>query len=286
MTDTPDRALRVLLADDQSLVLAGLRTILDAEPDIEVVGQARDGYEAVRLARELRPNVVLMDVRMPGMDVVSAAERILADPGNTARVVMLTTFDLDEHAYAALRAGASGFLVKDIPDDQLVTGVRAVCQGDTLLAPSVSRRLIDAYVRRPPAGAAVSGADTLTPREVEVWRLVTAGRSNAEIAAELFLGEATVKTHVSRLLAKLDARDRIQLVVLGFEGGRADRPTRVHADAVRGDRVPEQPTHNVARPRFRALERSSKITVRAFVSQLPSRQLVRDSEPSWWQPIG
>ncbi|MFG2039801.1 response regulator [Dactylosporangium sp. NPDC048998] len=219
MTGTADRPLRVLLADDQSLVLAGLRTILSAEPDIDVVGQARDGYEAVRQARELRPDIVLMDIRMPGMDGVAATEQILANPANEARVVMLTTFDLDEYVYAALRAGASGFLVKDIPDDELVAGVRAVCQGDTLLAPSVTSRLIEAYVRRPPAGTAVPGADTLTPREVEVWRLVTAGRSNAEIAADLFLGESTVKTHVSRLIAKLGARDRIQLVVFGFESG-------------------------------------------------------------------
>ncbi len=218
-------ALRVLLADDQSLVLAGLRTILDAEPDIEVVGQARDGYQAIRLVRELRPDVVLMDIRMPGLDGVAATRQILADPanstatGSTTRIVMLTTFDLDEYVYAALRAGASGFLVKDIPDDQLVAGVRLVHQGETLLAPTVSRRLIEAYVRRPPGGAPVPGAETLTARESQVWQLVTAGHSNAEIAGELFLGEATVKTHVSRLMAKLGARDRIQLVVLGYESG-------------------------------------------------------------------
>jgi len=215
VTDT----IRVLLADDQSLVLAGLRTILDAEPDICVVGQARDGQEAIRLCAQLRPDVVLMDIRMPGVDGVTATRHILAAGESPTRVVMLTTFDLDEYVYAALRSGASGFLVKDIPDDQLVAGVRAVHRGDTLLAPSVSRRLIEQYVRRPQGGAAVPGADTLTPREQEVWRLVTAGQSNAEIAAQLMLGEATVKTHVSRLLAKLNARDRIQLVVLGFESG-------------------------------------------------------------------
>ncbi|WP_244217512.1 response regulator [Streptomyces carpinensis] len=212
-------AIRVLLADDQPLVLAGLRTILAAEPDIEVVGQARDGHEAVRLARELRPDLVLLDVRMPRLDGVAAACQILAADGSAPRVVMLTTFDLDEYVYAALHAGASGFLVKDIPDDQLVAGVRAVCRGDTLLAPSVSRRLVEAYVRRPPGGSSAPGADTLTPRELEVWRLVAAGLSNGEIAAHLYLGEATVKTHVSRLIAKLGARDRIQLVVLGYESG-------------------------------------------------------------------
>jgi DNA-binding NarL/FixJ family response regulator len=211
--------IAVLLADDQSLVLAGLRTILEAEPDISVVGQARDGHEAIRLCAQLRPDVVLMDIRMPGVDGVAATRHILAGRDSPTRVVMLTTFDLDEYVYAGLRAGASGFLVKDIPDDQLVAGVRAVHRGDTLLAPSVSRRLIEQYVRRPQGGTAVPGADALTAREREVWRLVTAGLSNAEIAAELMLGEATVKTHVSRLLAKLSARDRIQLVVLGFQAG-------------------------------------------------------------------
>jgi DNA-binding NarL/FixJ family response regulator len=215
MTDT----IAVLLADDQSLVLAGLRTILEAEPDISVVGQARDGHEAIRLCAQLRPDVVLMDIRMPGVDGVAATRHILAAGNSPTRVVMLTTFDLDEYVYAALRAGASGFLVKDIPDDQLVAGIRAVHRGDTLLAPSVSRRLIEQYVQRPQGGAAVPGVDALTPREREVWHLVTAGQSNAEIAAQLMLGEATVKTHVSRLLAKLNARDRIQLVVLGFQAG-------------------------------------------------------------------
>jgi len=209
----------VLLADDQSLVLAGLTTILEAEPDIRVVGQARDGAEAVRRAHELRPDIVLMDVRMPGLDGLEATRQILADPTTTARIIMLTTFDLDEYVYAALRAGASGFLVKDIPDDQLVAGVRAVHRGEALLAPTVVRRLIEAYVRRPPASASVPGSASLTPREVEVWRLVVAGRTNTEIAADLFLGETTVKTHVSRLLAKLGARDRVQLVVLGYEAG-------------------------------------------------------------------
>jgi DNA-binding NarL/FixJ family response regulator len=218
VTDEGD-AIRVVLADDQSLVLAGLRTILDAEADIAVVGQARDGNEAIRLCAQLRPDVVLMDIRMPGVDGVTATRHILASGDSPTRVVMLTTFDLDDYVYEALRAGASGFLVKDIPDEQLVAGVRAVHRGDTLLAPSVSRRLIEQYLRRPPGPTAVPGADTLTAREGEVWRLVTDGLSNTEIAAALMLGEATVKTHVSRLIAKLGARDRIQLVVLGFEAG-------------------------------------------------------------------
>ncbi|GAB3146082.1 response regulator [Microbispora hainanensis] len=211
--------IRVLLADDQPLVLAGLRTILSAEPDIDVAGQARGGHEAVALARDLRPDVVLMDIRMPGLDGLAATREILATMPDV-QVIMLTTFDLDEYVYEALRAGAAGFLVKDLPDDQLVAGVRAAVRGDTLLAPSVTRRLIEAYTRRPPARAALPpGADRLTPREVDVWRLVARGLSNTEIAAQLFVGEATVKTHVSRIMAKLGARDRVQAVVLAFECG-------------------------------------------------------------------
>jgi DNA-binding NarL/FixJ family response regulator len=208
--------IRVLLADDQSLVLTGLRTILESEPDLQVVAAARTGEEAIRLATETEPDVILMDIRMPGVDGITAAREIASR--SAAKIVMLTTFDLDEYVYSALRAGASGFLVKDIPDDQLVAAIRSVHSGDTLLAPSVTRRLIETYLRRPPT-TTVPGADTLTPRENEVWRLVIRGASNPEIAAELHLGEATVKTHVSRLLAKLGARDRIHLVVLGFESG-------------------------------------------------------------------
>jgi DNA-binding NarL/FixJ family response regulator len=208
--------IRVLLADVQSMVLAGLHTILSAEPDIGVVGQARDGRTAVELARELTPDVILMDIRMPIVDGLTAARELA---GSASKVVMLTTFDLDEYVYEALRTGAAGFLVKDIPDDQLVAAVRAVAAGDTLLAPSVTRRLIEAYVRRPPAAAMPPGAAELTARELEVWRLVGAGLSNTEIAARLYLGEATVKTHISRVLAKLGARDRVQLVVLAYESG-------------------------------------------------------------------
>jgi DNA-binding NarL/FixJ family response regulator len=208
-------SIRVLLADDQPLVLAGLRTILDAEPDIEVVGAARDGSAAVELAAELAPDLVLLDIRMPGMDGLTATREILRAQG--PRVVILTTFDLDEYVYTALRAGAAGFLVKDIPDDQLVAGIRAVVRGDTLLAPTVTRRLIDAYTRRSPTSGTVPGAQTLTPREGEVWQLMAKGLSNTEIAGQLFVGEATVKTHVSRVMAKLGARDRVQAVVLAYE---------------------------------------------------------------------
>ncbi|HEX4258793.1 MAG TPA: response regulator transcription factor [Streptosporangiaceae bacterium] len=209
--------VRILIADDQPLVRTGLRTILQAEPDFEVAGEAADGARAVELAAELAPDVVLLDIRMPGTDGIEAARRILGAGG--PQVIILTTFDLDEYVYQALRAGASGFLVKDIPDDQLVAAIRAVVRGDTLLAPSVTRRLVETYTRRAPSGGPPPGAGTLTPRETEVWRLVARGLSNTEISAQLFVGEATVKTHVSRVMTKLGARDRIQAVVLAYESG-------------------------------------------------------------------
>lgn len=211
--------IRILLADDQPLVLAGLRTILESEPDIEIVGQARDGRTAVTLARELHPDLVLMDIRMPELDGLAATRELVAagTAREPVRVVVLTTFDLDEYVYQALSAGASGFLVKDIPDQQLVAGVRAAARGDTTLAPSVIKRLIDTYTRRQPNRDPPAGADELTPREREVWRLLARGLSNAEIAAELVVSEATVKTHIARIIAKLGVRDRIQAIVLAHE---------------------------------------------------------------------
>jgi DNA-binding NarL/FixJ family response regulator len=213
--------IRVLLADDQPLVLAGLRTILESETDIEIVADARDGRSAISIARELRPDLVLMDIRMPQMDGLAATRELTAcgSENRPVRVVVPTTFDLDEYVYEALRAGASGFLVKDLPDHELIAGVRAAASGDTTLAPSVIERLVHTYTRRPPKPELPPGADELTPRELEVWQLIARGLSNAEIASELVVGEATVKTHVARIISKLGVRDRIQPIVLAHESG-------------------------------------------------------------------
>jgi DNA-binding NarL/FixJ family response regulator len=214
-------SVRVLIADDQELVRTGFRMILEAERDIEVVGEATNGLEAVALARELAPDVLLMDIRMPELDGISAAREVLADGGSGAappRVLMLTTFDLDEYVYDALRSGASGFLLKDLPAAQLVAGVRTVGAGDALLAPAITRRLIEEFVSAAPDGPP-PGLEDLTPRELEVFRLVARGLSNAEIAQELIIAETTVKTHVARLLMKLGVRDRVQAVVLAYESG-------------------------------------------------------------------
>lgn len=214
--------VRLLVVDDQALVRAGFRLILDAEPDLEVVGEAADGREAIDQARTLRPDVVLMDIRMPELDGVEAT-RLLAGPDvvDPVKVLMLTTFDLDDYVYAALRAGASGFLLKDTPPEELVHAVRIVAAGDALLAPSVTRRLIEEFARQEPTTPATPppGLDTLTERELEVLRQMARGLSNAEIAEELFVSETTVKTHVGRVLMKLDLRDRVQAVVLAYESG-------------------------------------------------------------------
>ncbi|QUX30308.1 response regulator transcription factor [Nocardiopsis akebiae] len=211
--------IRVLLADDQALVRAGFRALLDSAPDIGVVAEAADGEEAVRLTRAERPDVVLMDIRMPGVDGLAAAGRILADPGLEAtRVVILTTFDLDEYIFEALRAGASGFLVKDTEPGDLLRAVRVVHGGEALLSPGITRRLIADYARRPPSAPDPSvRLNGLTEREREVVSLVGGGLSNEEIAAHLVLSPATAKTHVSRAMVKLGVRDRAQLVVIAYE---------------------------------------------------------------------
>ena len=214
-------SLGVLIVDDQSLVRTGFRMILEAEEDIDVLGEAGDGREAVELARRLKPDVVLMDVRMPEMDGIEATRQLLADGTSESKVVMLTTFDMDEYVYDALRAGASGFLLKDVPPEQLVNGIKAVGLGDALLAPSVTRRVIEEFVRRPPESVrtAPPELEELTPREIEVLKLIAQGLSNAEIATELVVSETTVKTHVAHVLMKLRLRDRVQAVVLAYESG-------------------------------------------------------------------
>jgi len=220
MSMGPAVTIRVVIADDQALVRDGFGMILDAQPDIDVVAEAADGREAVERARELRPDVVLMDIRMPRLDGIEATRRLMVEPGSAPRVLMLTTFDQNEYVYEAMKAGASGFLLKDVRREELVNAVRVVAAGDALLAPSLTRRLIEDFVRRPPPGASPAGAIAeLTERESEVLRLVARGLSNAEIAAALVVSDATVKTHVARILSKLGLRDRIQAVVLAYETG-------------------------------------------------------------------
>jgi DNA-binding NarL/FixJ family response regulator len=211
--------IRVLVADDQALVRGGFRLILDLQDDIEVVGEVSDGREAIDQARALQPDVVLMDIRMPGLDGLEATRQLLTDP-NPPHVLMLTTFDLDQYVYDAMRMGASGFLLKDVRPEQLADAVRVVATGDTLLAPVIIRRLVEQYVRRPPPGTGKpERLAVLTERELDVLQLIARGRSNGEIAAQLFLSETTVKTHITHLFTKLKLRDRAQAVVLAYETG-------------------------------------------------------------------
>ena len=211
--------LRIIIADDHALFRRGLEMVLEKESDIEVVGEAHDGQQAVDRTGELMPDVVLMDVRMPHVDGIEATRRLVAE-GAQARILILTTFDLDEYVYEALRAGASGFLLKDATPEQLIDAIHAVALGESVLAPSVTRRVVEAFVRVPPdTGAPHPELETLTARELEVLALLARGHSNSEIAAELVVSEATTKTHVRNVLAKLGLRDRIQAVVFGYESG-------------------------------------------------------------------
>jgi DNA-binding NarL/FixJ family response regulator len=215
--------IRILLVDDQALVRAGFRMILDAEPEMEVVGEASDGREAVDQVHALSPDVVLMDIRMPELDGLEAARRILSSTtnGDAPKILMLTTFDLDEYVYEALRAGASGFLLKDTPPEQLVGAIHVIANGEALLSPSITRRVISEFVKGtgPKPQAQFPRLQELTARELEVLQLIAKGYSNAEIARALFVSETTVKTHVARILMKLQLRDRVQAVVLAYEAG-------------------------------------------------------------------
>ena len=212
--------IRVAVVDDQALVRGGFRVLVDSAPDLQVVGEASDGAQAVELALAERPDVVLMDIRMPSMDGLEATRRILAADNHQVRVLVLTTFDLDEYVFAALKAGASGFLLKDTPPSALLAGIRTVAAGDALLSPSITRHLIEEYVRHPQEPATPPALlESLTDREIEVLTLVARGWSNAEIAERLYVSPATAKTHLSRLLLKLEARDRAQLIVMAYESG-------------------------------------------------------------------
>ncbi|MEV6957239.1 response regulator transcription factor [Streptomyces sp. NPDC051183] len=217
--------IRVLLVDDQPLIRSGLRVLIADTPDLEVAGEAGNGAEAVELVQRLRPDVAIMDIRMPGMDGIEATRRINAEPESSIRVLVLTTFDDDEYVYGALRAGASGFLVKDMPLKTILDGIRVVAAGDALIAPSVTRRLIEEFAARPePATTRRAVVDGITDREREVLTLVGRGLSNAEIAEELTISVATAKAHLARLFTKLDARDRVHLVILAYEIGLVAPP--------------------------------------------------------------
>ena len=219
--------IRVLLCDDEALVRGGLRMILEAQPDIEIAGEAEDGRAALELATRVHPDVVLMDIRMPVVDGLEATRLLLGSGARSPRVLVLTTFDLDEYVYEALRAGASGFLLKSARPPELVAAVRGAATGDTLLAPEITRRLVEAYVRRPPPGARSSPElASLTNRELEVLRHIAQGRSNAEIASLLYVTDETVKTHASRIFMKLGVRDRTQAVILAYEHGIVEPAAR------------------------------------------------------------
>jgi DNA-binding NarL/FixJ family response regulator len=234
-TTDVDGEISIVVADDQALVRAGLSAILESQPGITVCGEAADGGEAIEVVRKLDPDVVLMDIQMPGIDGLEATRRLLRDPGaDRPAVLMLTTFDLDAYVYDALRAGASGFLLKDTPPEDLVAAVRVVARGDALIAPGVTKRLIEQFARSAPAAVAADALAELTPREAEVLALVASGMSNGEIADELVVSDATVKTHVKRILSKLGLRDRVQAVVLAYEVGLV-LPGRPSASAS-GDR--------------------------------------------------
>jgi DNA-binding NarL/FixJ family response regulator len=213
---TPE-PVTVLIADDQALVRAGFRSILESQPGLSVVGEAADGQDAIDLARKRRPKVVLMDIKMPGLDGLEATRRIVDEQADDTSVLMLTTFDLNEYVYEAMRAGASGFLLKDVVPEELVAAVRVVASGDALIAPAITKRLIEHFVRAAPPAVPPAELAELTPREVEVLTLVARGLSNGEIASDLVLSEATVKTHVKHILAKLGVRDRVQAVVFAYE---------------------------------------------------------------------
>ena len=213
--------IRVLIADDQALVRAGFKMILEAEPEIQVIGEAEDGVEAVEMIKRLKPDVALMDIRMPRLNGLEATRQIVTGNGDVnTRVLMLTTFDLNEYVYEALRAGASGFLLKDVPAEQLINGIQVVARGEALLAPSITRGLIEEFAKNQPVERATpKEVEELTAREMEVFKLIARGMSNAEVAAELIVSETTVKTHVARILMKLHLRDRVQAVVYAYESG-------------------------------------------------------------------
>ena len=212
-------SIKVLLVDDQAMVRAGIHMILEAENDIHVIGEAEDGAKAVVSAHKLKPEVVLMDIQMPLLNGLEATRQITQTPGNTCRILILTTFERDDYVFEALRAGASGFILKNAPPEDLIAAVRVVAEGNALLAPSVTRRIIHEFAQRTPRNDLKEKLSSLTEREIEVLRLISKGKTNAEIAADLFVGETTVKTHISNLFAKLDLRDRVQAVVYAYESG-------------------------------------------------------------------